>query len=158
MIYNVTFIKFLSIVLIIYIFFEILGHTEELFYINQSAPYFEYLQNDLVRFFYVVILLLLIFYLIVLVKILIMPSHRQFQKSTTVTVLFISLLLILFVYLKNTFTVSIETESYLFDKSIKGMAHFLGYIPTLVFLIYALILFLVKMKQSQTYKPTKLNK
>ncbi len=152
MIYKVTLIKLISIVLVFFTIFEILGHVEELFFIDQSVPYFEYLQNDLVQFFYSSIILLLIIYLAVLITIILYPNDKKFQRSVTFTALLTSLLLILLVLLKIIFTVKIEEEPYFPDKSIKGMAHFLGFIPSVVFLIYALILFFISNKRAPISK------
>ena len=137
----------ISIVLVIITIFEILGHVEELFFIDRSVPYFEYLQDNLVQFFYLSTVLLLVIYLISLIKIILSPSDKMFQKSIIFTALLTSFLLILLVLLKITFTAKIEEEPYFLDKSIKGMAHFLGLIPSVVFLIYALILFFIRNKE-----------
>jgi len=143
MVYNLTLLRIVSIFFLFFIFFEIIGHFHELFFIELYSPYNEYLQTSIVRFFYWATLILLVLYFSILIYI----NFQKFfflTKFIRFTLLFISILIVSNVLLKTVFIDPIESKPYFIDKSIVGMAHYLGIIPALIIFLFAMILFLKK--------------
>lgn len=141
MVYKITLLKLILILLLTFILFEIIGHIHELILIDQNYPYYEYLQTPVVRFFYWLMTILLLIYFIFIIYIYIRDLF-YLSNFLKYSLLFISVLITLIVLLKNRYTESIENQPYFIDKSIKGMAHYLGFIPALVLLLFS-IMFLV---------------
>lgn len=90
MINKITVLKTISVFLLIFVFFEIIGHAYELFYIESYFPYYEYLQIPIVSIFYWVTLILLIAYCLILIYIL-FQKIIYLNRSIRLTILIIGL-------------------------------------------------------------------